>query len=520
MKKYGHWIILTIAFILLTAFLFILVSPVITPPKWDEFIVLYDSHRLLEGQVPYRDFFNIIPPGAFYFYALVFKLTGSSSLTAGRYANLVVIVLTTLLIFLALRIRKWPFYLCLGWSFVPAVALYPFWAIPSHHWLATIFFIGLLALISRESRDNFWTWFAAGVLSAVTGLVLQSEGLLAVVFSLIVISLHGGKKKTPIIAWLSGLITATGPQFIYLMSTNSLIPFIDNTVFWPAMNYSRQGNENSLFPLDDLPGRISDIWKFFGGSGPLPSNLIFVSGMLLYFCTALLILIFLLLAVRTLMVSLKDHRMRNPFAVAATAVTILAIGLGLKGSFNWIHLVFITVPILVIWLISLGPWSEWNRWCRLSSVTLLIILLFSGLVYHLRGIASHTPESWELKDADRPVREAPLNKFLRSPGIMPPGSTAAVFPEGGEVYLYGTKPAVGYTYFTPLSEKYSTLDDHAKVAQQIVHRKAEWIVLPVALEGDYLDPLSPVAGVIRTYFKRQKIIGDAVLYRRKRSSAR
>ena len=50
-------------------FLLPLVSSSIVYPKWDEFIVSFDAQRILNGQIPYRDFFNFIPPGIFYFLA-------------------------------------------------------------------------------------------------------------------------------------------------------------------------------------------------------------------------------------------------------------------------------------------------------------------------------------------------------------------------------------------------------------------------------------------------------------------
>ncbi len=70
------------------------VSPVINPPKWDEFIVIYDAHRVATGQVPYRDFFNFIPPGVFFALAVMSKAAGGTTLTLGRYAALMVVLAT------------------------------------------------------------------------------------------------------------------------------------------------------------------------------------------------------------------------------------------------------------------------------------------------------------------------------------------------------------------------------------------------------------------------------------------
>ena len=73
-------------------FLLPLVSSSIVYPKWDEFIVSFDAQRLLNGQVPYRDFFNFIPPGIFYFLAAAGSIFGRVTLTVSRYASLLLIL--------------------------------------------------------------------------------------------------------------------------------------------------------------------------------------------------------------------------------------------------------------------------------------------------------------------------------------------------------------------------------------------------------------------------------------------
>ena len=48
----------------------------------DEGIVLQGAQRVLEGEVPYRDFFSFFTPGSYYWLALFFKVFGSSILVA------------------------------------------------------------------------------------------------------------------------------------------------------------------------------------------------------------------------------------------------------------------------------------------------------------------------------------------------------------------------------------------------------------------------------------------------------
>src|SRR6185369_1038459 len=48
----------------------------------DEAIHLYESKRLLDGEVLYRDVFEMITPGYMYLMALLFKIFGSDVATA------------------------------------------------------------------------------------------------------------------------------------------------------------------------------------------------------------------------------------------------------------------------------------------------------------------------------------------------------------------------------------------------------------------------------------------------------
>ncbi|MCZ6877710.1 MAG: hypothetical protein O7G29_06180, partial [Acidobacteria bacterium] len=45
---------------------------------YDEGIVVYAAERILKGEIPYRDFWGIYPPGQFYTLALAFNFFGTS----------------------------------------------------------------------------------------------------------------------------------------------------------------------------------------------------------------------------------------------------------------------------------------------------------------------------------------------------------------------------------------------------------------------------------------------------------
>lgn len=48
----------------------------------DEGIILQGAQRILDGQVPYRDFFSFFTPGSYYLNALLFRMFGNTFLVA------------------------------------------------------------------------------------------------------------------------------------------------------------------------------------------------------------------------------------------------------------------------------------------------------------------------------------------------------------------------------------------------------------------------------------------------------
>src|SRR5262245_15891874 len=48
----------------------------------DEATLVYGALRVTEGQIPLRDFFEVIGPGSFYWLAFFFKLFGTSFLAS------------------------------------------------------------------------------------------------------------------------------------------------------------------------------------------------------------------------------------------------------------------------------------------------------------------------------------------------------------------------------------------------------------------------------------------------------
>jgi hypothetical protein len=510
------------AAVLVLAVLAVQISPVVNPPKWDEFIVVYDAHRITAGQVPYRDFFNFIPPGVFLVLAAPFKAAGASSLTVGRYVSSFGMIALFGLTAWALRRRGWSGATSCLWAAVVPVALFGFWAVPSHHWMAAACAAGLSATLARPGEAGAMAAFGAGLCSGLAGLFTQTAGLLLAACSLVLLVQVSRRLGTALAAWVAGVGAIWVPALTGLTLLGGGGAFVRDVILWPMRNYSREGNENAGAALQDLPWRVGDLWGVLGGAHLTAGHVVVsVVGLVLYGTLILCLIALVVLASTQFVRILRRRSLGDPWLGAAILATFLMLGLTARGSANWLHVVFAAALLAPLWLTAFGEWGRWTRATRAGAAVLLCVLLGTGTLYHTRSVWFHAPEAWEFTDVDRPIREQAVNRWLRSPGVLEPGDSIAAFPEGGEVYLYSAPAAVGYTYFLPLNRGYNSIEDHRAVAEQILKDRPKWILVPPVMEREYMDNSSPVGRILGQNYSRAAVIGNAVAYgRQKRVSGR
>ncbi len=182
-----------------------LVSPVLTPPKYDEFIIAYDAQRLLNGQVPHRDYFSFVPPVTSYLLAAAYAPFGGGSLTVARYASLTLVLMGWLALGGALRRSGWSPREALLLSSLFPVSFYPFWPVASHHWVA----LALWATFLWVAAEKRWMAsspgkFAAGALVGAAFGTLQTDAvcLAAAAAALLALEARGDPVPRRIKGWL------------------------------------------------------------------------------------------------------------------------------------------------------------------------------------------------------------------------------------------------------------------------------------------------------------------------------
>ncbi|MDH7569343.1 MAG: hypothetical protein QHJ73_07130, partial [Armatimonadota bacterium] len=219
----------------------------------DEGHVAVGAERILAGEVPYRDFFELITPGSLYLYAATFRVFGTSVETLRFFTAVVGAAAASLLYGLGasqgLRWRAWlPVFLF--------VAAFPAWFVASHHWVSTLLVAGALALLlpARAGRAlPPWRWAAAGAMSALTLLTLQDKGIYLAVLLGATAAWEGKRSAQedpathrfstpwrptrPLVAFCAGLLAVLGPAMVCLALWRALYAFFYDCFLWNVRHY-------------------------------------------------------------------------------------------------------------------------------------------------------------------------------------------------------------------------------------------------------------------------------------------
>jgi hypothetical protein len=205
----------------------------------DEGGLIYGAERVAEGQVPFRDFFEVAGPGTFYWLAFFFKLFGTTWV-ATRISLLLTCLGTIVLMFhLSRRLHA-------GFDTVSAVVLFgtllgPTWPTVSHHGDSTVFALLSFAVLLRSLENaRPILFFAAGFLAGITTLFLQPKGFfLFVSYLLIVWLLFRGESKlrNSALGLAAGYVVVIASVVLLFCTAGALPDLIYANVVWPLTRY-------------------------------------------------------------------------------------------------------------------------------------------------------------------------------------------------------------------------------------------------------------------------------------------
>ncbi len=210
------------------------------PQVSDEGTLISGAERVIQGQTPYRDFFEIMGPGTFYWLALFFRIWGVSWL-ATRIEVMVTSLATALLLYFLSRRMN------LRYPFLPAVLFFGtafglLWPAVSHHGDSNLFALLAFAVFVVWLEKRLWFLLPlSGALAGVTTCFMQPKGALLLVAFCASVWLLNRKEGR---AFLHLACLAAGYALVLMMAAgyfwhrHALPGLIYATITFPMMEYS------------------------------------------------------------------------------------------------------------------------------------------------------------------------------------------------------------------------------------------------------------------------------------------
>ena len=183
MKSYKWTVPILVGLTFVLCYFRSFVFPNIPTLLWgDQLGAATDASRMLAGQLPYRDYFELLTPGSELFYAGLFKLFGVSL----WIPNLMMACLAATTFSSS---RYAPAIWCPALVALPSLLFMGFVLYGSldamHHWFSTV--VIMAALLVLLNGATFWRFAAVGALCGVAASFTQSKGAAAVMALLVYI---------------------------------------------------------------------------------------------------------------------------------------------------------------------------------------------------------------------------------------------------------------------------------------------------------------------------------------------
>ena len=489
----------------------------------DEGTFLYEAKRAVDGEVMYRDFFDLIGPLPIYAMALMYAVFGTSMETARWSMAVLHGVVVVLMYSIARRLDVRPVLAAV--VCVTHVALfYPAFPHANQHWISTVLTLILFWFALRSPLTHGGQVFAAGMLTGLIALSQQPKAAGAALAMAIVLvrdawtSRHTIPLLTALLRRLAtfavGVAAVVVPILLGFVIVAGFERMYEALIYTPLASYRdyRFNREGTWFLLV-IPAQL--LWRMIASVSPL-------------LVLNVLPCVVILGVARLLWQARRGGcaEQRRPLFVAVVFAICSLISIVYQPNHS--HFA-ITGPI---WLSLIADLLETairhlERAGRTALaaplVTLSVLLLLSLELQRSRRIA------WT--DAGVPAQTHFGLVHFRSDSMAYDAVAArtVVEAEGAkEILVYPVDPAYylwtqtsNATRFQLLIPGYTTAEQFAEV-QQTLERKQVPIVIRTFWFWDSGDPLLPY---IQAHYERVRVprkykgFPSIVVYRRKRSEA-
>lgn len=519
---------------------FLLLGLFLVPFAWagtfnvDQYTYMSHALRITRGEVPYRDFFEFIPPLSFWLLAGVYQLFGASLAVTQVFQTLIIWFSAGQLYALARRLGVGPWTAWLP-GLVLVMGLYPHWPGFSHHWVVLPFLLGALqaALRALGSPDRKW-WAMAGVLTGLTLITLQSDGIVlaaALAGLLLMLALLGGltwpQAASALGALVAGLLGPVVLAAAVLAMQGALGAAWECIWVWTTSHYKVQGGINHHPLLTDLPAVLSPVKQlpaWYGRAYHFVALFALALGAAGYALAWGLGMVW-----RRLRTGAPVDRVDAGHGLAALTALGFVL-LASRGRADFVHVALYTVPAALLATAVAHRWAERAtapeqvllRW--VPNLALLAFAITGGLM-QAKAIMTN-PTVWLSRETpDARVSRTPVLEFLRAEAK--PTDTLTAMPHGGYYYFYGPRPASRYSVMFPPALGYNPASEFQAFGRELEARRPTFIVVAPWAWGGEAATRKPYEALFPPGYTRVKTLKTAqwggawpaYVYRREDSGA-
>ena len=404
----------------------------------DEGVALMGAWRIFTGQVPHRDFFEIIPPFSFFPTAFFFRLFGVGIMAERLLVLIYGMALIATVDRLLTRFGAGAWERCLAVSFLIPFGVF-YWPMPSHHWVVDILqMLALLSLLNAlEGRRRLLWGCAAGAMCSLGAFSLQDQGgyFIAALCALFFPWIQDiNIRKRVFAGWVIGGVAVASVFAIYLLPRVSPSELLYQWFSFPASRYRNvQGNSTGLFSGWE---ELLAVWK-------MPhSNLVSIYAVTLTAASGFLALL-PPLAIFTPAWGFASRWLSRERAGLLASAVLAALGTAMH---RWAitNLVWAAPPMIVACGLLLGRWGKSDRrslvlFARSTTAVLIICCLcFAAIYFHFSSLSN-------------PVRLTTRAGTVRSVLKDESGSFQQAFaaiehfvPEDGALFVDGYMPLMNF----------------------------------------------------------------------------
>lgn len=207
----------------------------------DEGIYLEGGERLLEGQVPYRDFFAFTGPLIYWLQAGL-EHTFGRNMPMLRLSATASLALMTLVAFaITTRLTDWGYGLGTAFVYLGYISASTYMIIANHRWVSAAFAcLALWAAFEASGKliRPALLWFLAGIAAAAAAWTTPSF-VVGIGVYLLWLAFADRRHLLP---FCGGVLLVSVPSIVWLAAHGALLPMIEN-LGWVA---SRYGKANSV----------------------------------------------------------------------------------------------------------------------------------------------------------------------------------------------------------------------------------------------------------------------------------